>query len=182
MQTFSGRALDLVNPDPADVDPADIAHSLSRLCRYAGATREHYSVAEHCCHVHDWLQRRHRPLAFPGLLHDAHEYVLTDIPSPIMAALSGAGRADFSALKRRLDVAIGRRFSVEPDLFRHEAVREADRRILLDELAAQLAPPPKSWQVEGPPLHITIHGWSAERAKAQWLMRLHGHRPLDVSR
>ena len=48
MQTFTGRQFFPLDPHPNDVDPVDIAHALSLICRYGGHTRRFYSVAEHC--------------------------------------------------------------------------------------------------------------------------------------
>ena len=52
---LSGRRLDLLAPDPADIDIADIAHGLARVARWNGQTMgEHaFSVAQHCLLVED---------------------------------------------------------------------------------------------------------------------------------
>lgn len=45
--TATGKWFDVLNPDPALIDLADIACALSKLCRFGGHCREFYSVAEH---------------------------------------------------------------------------------------------------------------------------------------
>ena len=45
--TQSGQQFDLLRPTAAMIKPVDIAHALSRLCRFNGHTRAHYSVAQH---------------------------------------------------------------------------------------------------------------------------------------
>jgi len=47
MATATGRQFFPTAPAPESVDITDIAHHLSHVCRFAGATSEFYSVAEH---------------------------------------------------------------------------------------------------------------------------------------
>ena len=46
---LSGRRLDLLAPDPADIEIEDIAHGLARVARWNGQTKgDHsFSVAQH---------------------------------------------------------------------------------------------------------------------------------------
>ena len=48
IQTWSGRQFDLLAPTADMVDPVDIAHALSLICRFSGHVDRHYSVAQHC--------------------------------------------------------------------------------------------------------------------------------------
>lgn len=71
------------NEDTVTIE--DIAKHLSKTCRFGGATREFYSVAQHCVIAAD-LARADGYDAFTQLhilLHDAHEYVIGDIPTPL---------------------------------------------------------------------------------------------------
>ena len=63
-------------------DAAAIAHSLGQLARFNGHTNRFYSVAEHCCLVAYLMRREELGDPYEGLLHDALEAFLTDIPSP----------------------------------------------------------------------------------------------------
>jgi 5'-deoxynucleotidase YfbR-like HD superfamily hydrolase len=90
MRTYSGRLLDLATPHrwtPADIRITDIAHHLSQLCRFTGATREFYSVAQHAVLVSELLEDRHPKLAqafwMAGLLHDGAEAYVGDLPAPV---------------------------------------------------------------------------------------------------
>jgi hypothetical protein len=68
----------------AEVTVEDIAHHLSGVARYCGATRHHYSVAQHDVLVVELLRREKAPrrTQLLGLHHDDHEYVMSDIPTP----------------------------------------------------------------------------------------------------
>jgi uncharacterized protein len=80
--TYTGRSLDPLSRGikSSDIDIVDIATALSRVPRFNGHTKEFFSVAQHSCMVADRL----RPgLKLAGLLHDAAEAYLLDIPSPI---------------------------------------------------------------------------------------------------
>jgi hypothetical protein len=111
---LSGRRLDLLDPTPVDIEIEDIAHGLAFVARWNGQTRgDHaYSVAEHSLLV-ERLFGRIAPAApvkwhLAALLHDAPEYVIGDMISPVKAAV-GPG---YGALDDRLMAAIHLRFGL----------------------------------------------------------------------
>jgi len=111
---LSGRRLDLLDPTPVDIEIEDIAHGLAFVARWNGQTSGDfaYSVAEHSLLVEE-LFGRIAPAAPPrwrmaALLHDAPEYVIGDMISPVKAAV-GPG---YGALDDRLMAAIHLRFGL----------------------------------------------------------------------
>lgn len=111
---LSGRRLDLLDPTPVDIEIEDIAHGLAFVARWNGQTHGDfaYSVAEHSLLV-ETLFNRIMPAAAPkwllaALLHDAPEYVIGDMISPVKAAV-GPG---YGALDDRLTAAIHIRFGL----------------------------------------------------------------------
>jgi 5'-deoxynucleotidase YfbR-like HD superfamily hydrolase len=111
---LSGRRLDLLDPTPFDIEIEDIAHGLAFVARWNGQTAgDHaYSVAEHSLLVTD-LFCRMQPKApakwqLAALLHDAPEYVIGDMISPVKNAV-GPG---YEALDERLAAAIHMRFGL----------------------------------------------------------------------
>ena len=79
IQTYTGRRFHPLAPRADELDLVDIAHALSLNCRFNGHCRCFYSVAEHCVRVADILPPE---LALWGLLHDAAEAYLADVPRP----------------------------------------------------------------------------------------------------
>jgi len=111
---LSGRRLDLLDPTPVDIEIEDIAHGLAFVARWNGQTKGDfaYSVAEHSLLV-EQIYMRISPNApakwkLAALLHDAPEYVIGDMISPVKAAV-GPG---YSALDDRLTAAIHLRFGL----------------------------------------------------------------------
>ena len=111
---LSGRRLDLLDPTPVDIEIEDIAHGLAFVARWNGQTIGDfaYSVAEHSLLV-ETIFTRMNPSApakwqLAALLHDAPEYVIGDMISPVKAAV-GPG---YSALDERLEAAIHIRFGL----------------------------------------------------------------------
>ncbi|TNF64577.1 MAG: HD family hydrolase [Rhodobacteraceae bacterium] len=111
---LSGRRLDLLDPTPVDVEIEDIAHGLAFVARWNGQTRGDfaYSVAEHSLLVEEIFARL-GPDTSPkwrlaALLHDAPEYVIGDMISPVKAAV-GPG---YGTLDERLTAAIHLRFGL----------------------------------------------------------------------
>lgn len=115
---LSGRRLDLLAPDPADIDIEDIAHGLARVARWNGQTvGEHaFSVAQHVIIVEAITRDRNPrwPIEWrrAALLHDAPEYVVGDLISPFKTAIG----LDYKAFENRLLAAIHQRFSVPEEL------------------------------------------------------------------
>src|SRR5438552_18965434 len=77
---LSGRRLDLLSPDPRDIEIEDIAHGLARVARWNGQTKGDYafSVAQHSLVVTDIVEALWPDFTpnerLAALLHDAPEY------------------------------------------------------------------------------------------------------------
>jgi len=127
---LSGRRLDLLDPTPMDIEIQDIAHGLAFVARWNGQTMGDftYSVAEHSILV-EKLFTRMNPNAgvkwqLAALLHDAPEYVIGDMISPVKAAVG----PDYGALDERLTAAIHIRFGLPaqiPTLIKKQ-IKKAD--------------------------------------------------------
>ena len=111
---LSGRRLDLLDPTPVDIEIEDIAHGLAFVARWNGQTKGDfpYSVAEHSLLVEEIFTRIHPDAPakwrLAALLHDAPEYVIGDMISPVKAAV-GPG---YGALDDRLAAAVHIRFGL----------------------------------------------------------------------
>jgi uncharacterized protein len=70
LMTFTGVDFNILSPTREDIRIKDIAHQLSNICRYNGACRTFYSVAEHCVRLSYLVPKEH---ALWALLHDAPE-------------------------------------------------------------------------------------------------------------
>lgn len=111
---LSGRRLDLLDPTPVDIEIEDIAHGLAFVARWNGQTKGDfpYSVAEHSLLVENLFSRMNpkTPVKWQlaALLHDAPEYVIGDMISPVKAAVG----PDYDELDKRLAAAIHIRFGL----------------------------------------------------------------------
>ena len=161
IQTFSGKQFWPTNPKVEDIDIVDIAHALSMQCRYGGHCRRFYCVAEHSVHVSDALPQE---LKLWGLLHDASEAYLVDIPRPIKPFLS-----NYVELEAQLMAAVVKRFGLTDELPMPAAVKEVDNRILFDEREQNMTVPPSAWDFELEPLGIQLKYWDPAMAERVFL-------------
>ncbi len=128
---LSGRRLDLLDPTPVDIEIEDIAHGLAFVARWNGQTLGDfpYSVAEHSLLVEELFARMNPGIAprwrLAALLHDAPEYVIGDMISPVKAAV-GPG---YGALDERLSAAIHLRFGLPAAIPApvKKAIKKADK-------------------------------------------------------
>ena len=129
---LSGRRLDLLDPSPLDIEIEDIAHGLSFVARWNGQTKGEYpySVAEHSLLVEEIFTELN-PKAdakwrLMALLHDAPEYVIGDMISPVKASV-GPG---YGELETRLTTAIHVKFGLPaktPDTIKRQ-IKRADKQ------------------------------------------------------
>ncbi|MFD1881837.1 HD domain-containing protein [Paracoccus pacificus] len=128
---LSGRRLDLLDPTPMDIELSDIAHGLAFVARWNGQTHGDwaYSVAEHSILVEEIFARLQPGIAarwrLAALLHDAPEYVIGDMISPVKAALG----TEYGKLDARLAAAVHLRFGLPAALPVpiKKAIKQADR-------------------------------------------------------
>lgn len=197
LQTASGRAFDLLQPDWRQVDfEVDIPEALARLARFTGHVRSGpYSVAQHCVIGADavFQATRDKEAAAAFLLHDAHEAYLGDIATPIVAALrkmagtfeKGDAAITFAinGIKERLDHAIYLAAGCPRAPADHQAiVKVYDIRMLATERAHLLVRSPQAWapQVEAAqPLRLVgkITVWPWVKAAEEYRERLRRYLP-----
>lgn len=108
-----GSVLDLARPSPAEVDFRDFAGRLSRIARFNGVPQVgSYSVAQHSLHGAQALltEGAGEMMAALFLLHDAHEALIGDLPTPfqhLLEAVHGPGvRESIGKIKTAWDEAI----------------------------------------------------------------------------
>lgn len=121
----------------------DIAVQCGRIARFVGATAIYYPVLLHLFVVRSVVEAMGGgPRAqLEALLHDAHEAITGDIPSPYKSSVM----ADF---QRELDLRLYRTLRIrEPSPQETQMVKDADRLVLLAE-AHLIGPPGSDWVQE----------------------------------
>jgi len=184
METISGRRMDLLNPDPDQIDIEDIAHQLGIIPRFTGATRFPYSVAQHSLYV-SMLVPDH--LKLPALLHDAHEPYIGDLSTPLKNCLGGGGveewRGPVSVITGNIDLAIRMRFSLEPlDGFGYYEIKRADMQAMSDERAFLKPNSTSNWEEYGLPppaggISVVLNWHEAKQAFLQQFWKLYERTP-----
>lgn len=165
MITFSGVQYYPTVPRAADVRIVDIAHHLSMLCRFTGAVRKFYSVAEHSVHVSYCVPHEH---ALTGLLHDATESYVNDLSRPLKRSLP-----DYRAIEHLNWVAICEKFALPVAM--PQCIHDADNAVLNAERDALMPPMSTAQLAEWPQCEwvapVTIMALPPNGAEALFLQR-----------
>lgn len=167
LQTFSGIKFYPLDPHPEEVTIEDVAHGLSNLCRFAGQCQEFYSVAQHCVLVAQALEEELGATSeecFQGLLHDAAEAYVVDLPRPVK---HDPRMGSYREIEKKVFAAIATRFDIPSE--EYAIVKTADNRMLATEARDILGPTPEVWQEISEPFIKYINPWSPNVARNMFL-------------
>lgn len=120
IRTFTGKYVNPNDTKNMEVCIEDIAHALSQQPRFGGHLPTFYSVAQHCVEVANMLPLEHK---LAGLLHDASEAYLIDVPRPVKEIL-----VNYKMIEDKVMGRISQEFGFEWPM--HEAVKIADEYML----------------------------------------------------
>jgi hypothetical protein len=180
IRTYTGRRFWPLDPRADEIFIEDVAHHLANECRFTGATYCHYSVAEHSVRVSKLAEQlilkqnktrgaavitSAREVALWGLLHDASEAYLKDLPRPVKYA-PGLGE-----IYRQIEQMITDEVIVCFDLMPHEphVVKQADDILCATEKRDLMTN--CTYHPDAVVLPETIYPWDACRAEVEFLRR-----------
>lgn len=167
IQMYSGQEIDFdfdyEHPELFQWPLVSVAHHLAYICRYTGACRRHYSVAEHVSRVALYaadLVRAYHPgapaivvplakeAARAGLVHDFSEAPCGDVNSPLknMPFMQG-----YKTFEESLHPMLAKRFNTQRVFVDYQGeswdvVRVADLQALEFERVQLLGNPPHPWR------------------------------------
>lgn len=175
MWTFTGRRFWPTDPHPDDICLEDIAHALACQNRFAGHTIKPYSVAQHCVLVSELCD----PVdALLGVVHDASEAYIVDIPRPLKYSL---GMENYIPIEAAVHRAICDRLGLPHEI--PASVRAADDLICEAEMRDLMPALPHGWDAlhgrvlakqENVHMVPEVKPWTWEYARDEWLGRYFG--------
>jgi hypothetical protein len=142
IQTYTGKRINPLNPDPSQICIEDIAHALANTCRFSGHTRDFYSVAEHSYCASKYVAPEN---ALQALMHDSAEAYLNDIAKPVKPSVSvwtGKEMIPFKRAEAHLLGVIFKKFGISREMAKE--VEEIDMRLCYTE-GGQLMPDVSVW-------------------------------------
>lgn len=175
MKTYTGKTFFVTEPERTDFNISDVAHALSNLCRFGGHTKHFYSVAQHAIMVSDIvgsLTDNDPSLMLWGLMHDATEAYMIDLPTPIKNVMPQYRKRE-DKLMDLLIVA----FKLPPHGEAKqlpEVVKKADRVALVTEARQLMRRGVSDWSVEYKtlkPYKVLISNMTPSEAKTAFLTR-----------
>jgi len=165
IMTYSGTMFHPFNPQPSEINILDIAHALSNICRWNGHCNHHYSVAQHSIMVSLELEARgfSPTIQLLGLLHDASEAYICDIPKPLKPFMEG-----YMEIEEKLQNALlYELMGFLPDEFEWLPVHVADEDSLWAEALALKTD--TSFVPRIPEMHYRIKQLTTEEAESGFL-------------
>lgn len=126
--TVSGKRFYYRDPKADQIELEDIAHGLSLHPRYGGQTENFFSVARHSILVSRELEEKgySGKIQIYGLLHDAPEAYLGDVPAPLKKNLD-----NLRSIEDEILDAVWEAFDIDkPGDDEWKKVKEADNTLL----------------------------------------------------
>lgn len=133
--TASGNYFNFINTTGNAVLVTDIAHALSHVCRFAGHTKEFYSVAQHSVLASHIVPEED---ALAALFHDAAEAYIGDVARPLKQLLP-----DYKEIEARIERDIFAKLGL-PDVL-PPSVKQADLILLATEQRDLMPPHSDEW-------------------------------------
>lgn len=172
-RTYTGRCVHPLAPHPDEIAIEDIARSLSQQCRFLGHTDSFYSVAQHSVLVSELVPRE---FALWGLLHDASEAYLCDLPAPIKREPE---MEVYRIAENRLTAAVALKFGMTAIM--PPAVHVADKVMLATEFRDVTTVDNVAWIIDEcgqkPLDRRWLTPWPAAVAEVRFLARFRELRP-----
>ena len=169
IMTTSGDYFNFLQPDENSFTIEDIAHALSHVCRFGGHCSEFYSVAQHSVLVSYLVKPEY---ALLGLLHDAQEAFLGDIPSPLKQILP-----EYKRLEAIAERTILHKFGLSYTTKSKDNVKQADVIALATEkrdlLPANTDSDAWSWINDVPTHPLPIHPINSRLSRIRFLQRFY---------
>lgn len=126
INTVDGKLFSYKAMNFGDLTIEGMASALAKICRFGGHCTEFYSVAEHCVIVSNLVPRS---IALLGLIHDLHECVMGDMPSPLKSI-----SPEYKALEKKAAKALQDVLCTWPMYpVDHRVVKKADTLLYLAE-------------------------------------------------
>ena len=163
IQTYSGIRFTPTKPNIDSIVIQDIAHALSLQCRFSGHCNFFYSVAQHSVLVSYECDPGEE---LWGLLHDASEAYLVDVPKPLKVSGKFDAYLDFE--KNMMNI-ICDKFGLNRD--EPLSVKKADYKLLCTEARDLLLEPRKDGFDLSQSLPYTIVPLSPKDAEQEFLKR-----------
>jgi 5'-deoxynucleotidase YfbR-like HD superfamily hydrolase len=166
-QTYTGNRVHPLSPSQDEIAIEDVAHSLSQQCRFLGHTDALYTVAQHCVLVSEMVPPED---ALWGLLHDASEAYLGDLPAPIKR---NSQMEFYRIAEERLLACVAQKFGLGPEM--PQSVKRADKVLLATEFRDVTAVDDLDWIIAEcgcePAESLWITPWPPVLAKCRFLAR-----------
>lgn len=156
IKLLSGGFVDFLDIPKSQFTIGDIAHNLSRVCRFTGAVEKFYSVAQHSVLVSYAVEKEH---ALAALMHDASEAFTSDLNSPLKALIPR-----YKEIELEVEEEIFKRFGLPFPM--HPSIKAVDTAILQAEnyylrgISNKLGPHFKP-----------IKAWTMDKSKKEFLKR-----------
>lgn len=171
IQCYSGIRFWPLDPRPEDVRIDDIAFALAHTNRFNGHCGT-YSVGEHSVRV-SWLlgeRGADRKLALAGLLHDAAEAYVSDLPRPLKQSFRSLGFNAYDDAETAVIGAIETAFGLPVGICSSSSVKHADAVLLATE-RRDLFRHTLPWGALPEPLSERIAPWPVDAVTRVFLER-----------
>jgi len=166
ISTYTSTKFYAFDPRIEEIHIEDIAHALSLICRYTGHCKFFYSVAQHSLGVQQIFKDfgYDSQIQLYGLLHDASEAYICDIPRDIKRNMP-----EYKAIEKNIQNMIWKAFNLpEPSDEIHILVKSADNMMLRCE-AKVLMSDWKEWYLPYDDINIEIKEKSMKYIENQFL-------------